>query len=225
METALNEKDSLHLINEMISTSRNNLQKGMGKIFLLWGYLVFVTSLLNLILLVFLPDPVRHNSYFIWCLMALGYPFHYRLVKKMQQEKLITTYVDKIMNYVWIAFLVSILVVVIGMIGSSIFFTSDIIQAEKEFESIRWFQWTLLPPFMLLLYGFALFISGKGYDFKPLIRGGIICWVASLLLLVGTHFRYIPEIQQVMLAVSSLFGFIIPGNLLDNKEKKNVQRS
>jgi len=222
METELNEKESLHLINEMISTSRNNLQKGMGNIFLLWGYLVFLISLLNVILLVLLPDPAKYNSYFIWCLMALGYPFHYRMVKKMQQEKLIKTYVDKIMNYVWMAFSVSILVVVIGMIGASLYFSTDIEEAGKGFEFIRWFQWTLLPPFMLLLYGFALFVSGKAYDFKPLVRGGIICWIASLLLLAGARYHYMPEIQQVMLAIGSLFGFIIPGNILINKEKKNV---
>jgi len=222
METQLNEKESLNLINEMISTSRNNLQKGMGKIFLLWGYLVFVISLINFILLIILPDPVNYYSYFIWFLMGIGYPVHYRLVKNMQQEKLIKTYVDKIMDYVWIAFSISILIVVIGMIGSSVLTMPASSEVENGSGFLRWFQWMLMPPFMLSLYGFALFISGKAYDFKPLVRGGIICWVASLLLIAGIHCQYMSEIQQVTLAIASLFGFIIPGNILNSKEKRNV---
>jgi len=222
METQLNEKESLNLINEMISTARNNLQKGMGNIFLLWGYLVFAISLVNFILLVVLPQHVNHNSYFIWILMGLGYPVHYRLVTKIQIEKLVKTYVDKIMDQVWIAFSISIILVVIGMIGSSLLVMPAFTGVEKDFGFLHWFQWTLMTPFMLLLYGFALFISGKAYDFKPLVRGGIICWVASLFLILSVHHRYMPEIQQVTLAIASLFGFIIPGSILKKKEKENV---
>ena len=50
MENLLNEKESLQLIGQMISTAKNNLQKGTGKIFLLWGYLIAGVSFATFVL-------------------------------------------------------------------------------------------------------------------------------------------------------------------------------
>jgi hypothetical protein len=44
MEKSLSEKESLDLINTMISSARNNLQKGIGNIYLLWGYVIAVLA-------------------------------------------------------------------------------------------------------------------------------------------------------------------------------------
>ena len=92
-------------------------------------------------------------------------------------------------------------------------------------EFIRWFHWLLLVPFMLCLYGFALFVSGKAYEFKPLTLGGIFCFAASFVLLFSLHKTGVYGVQMFALFISAVAGFIIPGHLLSIKEKKDVQGS
>lgn len=222
MENALNEKESLDLIGQMINTAKNNLQKGMGKVFLLWGYLVAVISLCTLVLLNILPGESRYYAYYLWFLMALGCPFHYYLVKKMQDESLVKTYIEKLMTWVWIGFTVSILVVVFGMLFDTVLvyhFTKDI-KVGNDF--IRWFQWIFLTPFLLCLYGFALFVSGKAYEFKPLVIGGIICFLASFFLILSVHKTGTLSFQQLVLCLSAVAGFVIPGHMLNRKEHRDV---
>ena len=220
MEKQFSEKESLELINQMINSAKNNLQKGMGNVFLLWGYLVAAISLVIFILLLVLPQPVKYNAYILWCLMAVGGPVHVRLIRKMEQQQMVRTYVDKILSFLWIGFAVSIVLVIIGIIASSVLVLPSFTETSQEF--LRWFQWLFITPFMLSLYGFALFISGKAYGYKPLATGGIICWVASTLLLISIHHPYTLEIQQIVLSVSALIGFVIPGHLLNIKEKNHV---
>ena len=47
-ERKLNEKESLELIAQMIQNTRRNLDAGSGNMFLLWGYLGVVVTLLVL---------------------------------------------------------------------------------------------------------------------------------------------------------------------------------
>ena len=120
MEKQFSEQESLELINQMINSAKNNLQKGMGNVFLLWGYLVAFSSLINLILLISLPHRINHYAYFIWYLMPLGLILHYFLIGKIMKSSTVKTYVDKIMGYVWIAFAISVLVLVIAMSLASV---------------------------------------------------------------------------------------------------------
>ncbi len=222
METPLTEKQSLELISQMIHSAKNRLQKGMGKIFLLWGYLVAIISLLIFIFLRIIPGEQRYFAYMLWAIMAFGAPFHIRLVKKMERQQLVKTYIDKIMDYVWIAFTISLMTVIIGMVIQALLLSLKSVVVEPGHEFLLWFPWTFITPIMLCLYGFALFISGKAYDFKPLVTGGIICWVATFFLIVVFHHPHLLKIQQVVLCISAVFGFIIPGHLLNKKEQSDV---
>ncbi|TSA27523.1 MAG: hypothetical protein D4R67_05925 [Bacteroidetes bacterium] len=247
MEDTFSEKESLDLIRQMIDTAKNNLQQGTGKVFLLWGYLVAGISLATTILLITLPGDNRYYAYYLWFLMAFGAPFHYLLIRKMERERLVMTYIDKMMRWVWIAFTVSILTVVIGLVLSSLLIYPALSAAKATDDFARlfqwifmpgsagayqpvdqfhfWFQWLFIPPFMLCLYGIALFITGKAYGFRPLYLGGIICWGSVLLLLVTIHHPYVLEIQQIFLCFCAITGYVIPGHLLRKKEGSDVARA
>lgn len=220
MENTFTEKESLDLIRQMIDTAKNNLQQGTGRIFLLWGYLVAGISLITFILLTTLQGEVRYYSYYLWFLMVLGYPLHYMLIRKMENSRIVKTYVDQLMTWVWVAFTLSIVAVVIGLLGSTLLVVNSMVEPGHEF--LRWFQWLFMPPFMLCLYGFALFVSGKAYGFRPLTIGGIICWVSAFVLLAAIHHTRVLEIQQFFLFFCAIVGFIIPGHLLDKKEVSDV---
>lgn len=64
----LNEQESLELITRMIQNSKRNLEVGSGNIFLLWGYLGAVVSLVifGLVLLT-----KNHAWNWLWFLIPL----------------------------------------------------------------------------------------------------------------------------------------------------------
>jgi hypothetical protein len=161
--------------------------------------------------------------------MAAGYPFHYMLVKRIEREKLVRTYIEGLMNRVWIGFTFSILVIVLGMLLDTLLvlnFSSSWVRPPnvpvRMFEFLHYFHWLLLTPFILCLYGFALFVSGKAYEFKPLSFGGLFCFVASFFLLSSLHKTGVYGIQMFTLFISAVAGFVIPGHMLNRKENKDV---
>ncbi len=64
-------------------------------------------------------------------------------------------------------------------------------------------------PFILLLYGLSTFVSGGVLRFKPLIYGGIACWVCGAGAIFVTF-----DIQLLLLAAAVVLGYIIPGHML-----------
>lgn len=220
MENQLSEKESLELIGKMISSAKNNLQRGTGKIFLFWGYLIIAVSILNLILLVMLSGYDKYYSYCAWCIMPMGLIYHYRLVKKINLEGGVKTYTEQVLDYVWIAFSISVFTIIISMIMASI---PVLHETERLFSVLDWIHWTFLIPVMLILYGFALFISGRAYRFIPMVTGSWVCWGMSFLIFLLIRSNYILEIQLIALIVSVLAGYVVPGHMLRKKENGYVQ--
>lgn len=219
MEKTLSEKESLDLINVMISSARNNLQKGTGNIFLLWGYVIAILALANLLLVLILPSQIKYYSFDVWFATPLGLIVYFYLLRKIKEMQMVRTYIDKIVGYVWIAFGIAVFALVISMILASI---HGFGRADGIFEPLDWIHWSFLIPFMLILYGFALFVSGMAYRFKPLIIGAIICWSCTLVIFLLYHIDYYMKIQLTCLILSVIAGYIIPGHLLNSKEKKHV---
>ena len=152
--------------------------------------------------------------------MPLGLVGHYFLIGKILKNSTVKTYVDKIMGYVWIAFTISVLVLMIAMSLTSILNSTG--DEPNQFDFLKWIHWLFMTPFMLILYGFALFISGKAYQFKPLVIGAFICWVFTAAIFIMFRTEFFMELQLIALFVSVASGFIIPGHLLNKKEKSHV---
>ena len=220
MENQISEKESFELINQMINSAKKNFQKGMGPVFLLWGYLVAGTCLATLVLLLVLPPRIMHLAYYTWYIMPLGLIPHFFLVRRLIRSQPVRTYVDGIMRVVWIAFTASILILVTGMILTSLM--APLMQEASPAAYLNWIHWTFIVPFMLILYGFALFVSGQAYRFKPLIAGGVICWVSTLVIFIFLRTDYSMYLQLIVLIVSVTAGFIFPEHLLNIKDKSDV---
>lgn len=190
-EQPINEQDSLRIIHEMIASAKNDV-KGESFIFLLWGYLVFIASITQFILV---QMQIEHNDY-VWFLMPLGGVITAIYFMRKKKTEKIKTHVSELLKYVWIAFGVAMSII---MFSHS--FTSD----------------QLLPTIMTL-YGIGLFISGGALQFKPLIIGGIFCWVCAF-----AGFQVEVIYQLLIISAAVLGGYIIPGHLLQiNNKNKNV---
>ena len=78
-ERKLNEKESLELIAQMIQNTRRNLDAGSGNMFLLWGYLGVVVTLLVLAAVYFTKSTAALWLFFM--LPIIGWPLTFVLGK------------------------------------------------------------------------------------------------------------------------------------------------
>jgi hypothetical protein len=78
--------------------------------------------------------------------------------------------------------------------------------------------WQYCFPFYILFYGLGTFVSGSLLKFKPLIIGGVICYVLAA---VATFIEY--DLQVLLTAISILVSYIIPGHLLRRQYHQQKQ--
>ena len=142
LDRPISEKDSLLLIGEMIRATKARISED-GFLYLLWGWLVLAASLGQFVLLQL--DYKYHDA--TWSLMFVGAAISIAYALRKSKTKPVTTYVDEFMAYVWGAFIVTLVTVLVYM--------SKIGPANAY-------------PVILLLYGIATFVSGGALKFRPL---------------------------------------------------------
>lgn len=160
--------------------------------YLLWGFAVFICSILQYILLkILLP-----HSQMVWLAMPVVAIIHIVYSIKQKQQNKHLTYSTLALNALWTALGIS-------------FFILTFISYQLSFYSLAIF---------ILFYGIGTYTSGKIIEFKPLIYGGIGCFILSIVI------TFIDGAEQyLILALSTLIAFIIPAFLLRKvyKEQKN----
>ncbi|MGQ0737704.1 MAG: hypothetical protein ACT4OJ_01470 [Bacteroidota bacterium] len=194
-EESFSPQDSLRVIQSMIEKAKNQFSEN-GHLYLLWGWVVFACSIVQFILLKFVQTD---KHYYVWfaCWLAAIYQFFY--LRKQQKQQRVKTYADKIIGFIWISFF--ILMLLIG-------FSVGRAGGDQHYK--------LFAPVFLAMYGVPTFLSGIFLRFRPLVTGGIGCWVLSVL----AHF--IPyDYQLLLLPAAMIIAWIIPGYAL----RKQYQQS
>lgn len=193
METKLTEQESLKIIQEMIATSKSKL-KDNSFFFLLWGWLVLIASLSHYALLRF--TGLHEYAYLPWPILMLGGAIVSVIAGiRMGKRAKVISHIDKLIIYLWWGFMFTLLVVLLM----------------TSFEKI---PWTSAYPMIIALYGLGTFVSGGVLKFKPLIIGGIASWILSVL-----TFFVAPINILLMMAVSIIIAYLIPGYMLKYKEE------
>ncbi|MDX5348973.1 MAG: hypothetical protein LPK19_17210 [Hymenobacteraceae bacterium] len=183
-----NEQQSLLVIQQMITAAKRAIKED-GFMYLLWGWLVFAAGALNYILAFVVH---YEHPYLPWpVLMLSGAVISVIYGKRQQKKQKVKTYVYEFMAYLWGAFLFALLFVLLYMIK---------IGPELAY------------PLILVVYGIGTFVSGGVLRYKPLIFGGIGCWILAIAAAFVSF-----DIQLLLLLAAILIGFIIPGHLLRAK--------
>ena len=183
-EKVLTEKESLALITGMITIAKNHYHES-GSSALLWGFanvICFVLAYLqeeNWISLPFNP---------FW-LMIIAVILQVYFSWKERASKRTVTFKDETHYYVWLAFGISILILTVA----------------GGFSEIGY----IVLPLILLLFGIPTFISGCIKKFKPLIFGGIVCWILSVI-----SFFFRENEVFLLVAMGAFFAWVIPGFIL-----------
>ena len=190
-------RDSIQLIESMINKAKNQFDEN-GHLYLLWGWVVFFCSTSQFILLHFLRYE-RH--YLVWLCTWLVVIYQVIYLSRKRKHARVRTYTDEIIGYVWLAFVISMLLIAFILAKGG---------ATKVY--------TIINPAFLALYGIPTVLSGVILRFTPLKIGGLCCWLLSV---AATFLRY--DYQLLMIAAAMLVAWIIPGYLLSAKSRKSKQ--
>lgn len=181
----------MELITSMINKAKSRFHES-GFLYLLWGWIVLICCIVQFSAAHFFNV---QNAYHIWYITWLVLIYQIFFLRKKRKLRTFITYTEDINRYVWIVFgICEILLVFILLLF-------------KKYEVIN--------PVVIVLYGMPIFLSGIILKFKPLLLGGISCWVIS-----GISPFVNIEFQLVLTAAAIICGWIIPGYMLRQKFKK-----
>lgn len=189
----MTEQQGFEVIQKIIENSKTKFRDNSFH-FILWGWLVSIASIFHFVLF-----KVEYKFFYVvWPIMMFGGGVISVIVGYKNSKKLkAKTIYDSAMMYLWGAFFISVILinVIFGVLG---------------------IHDAYIPVFILLLSAIATMVTGGILDFKPLIIGGLSCWVwlAACLLV---PLEYIVLVS----GLSTVTAYLIPGYLL-KKKVKNV---
>ena len=192
MEENFSSRESFDLIAKMISRAKNEYSdKGEG--WLLWGWLLFLSSISSAILIHF-----HLARYLPWLWNGMGITvlvyFIYRLTFK--KTAIVKTYVEAMLDKFGIGFFISLITIII---------CSAIINNGFAFG------------YYFILYAFWMYIYGSAIKFKPLIFGAYVNWASAILIFIVDDFKY----GMIISSGAVLAGYLIPGYMLRNQFNKS----
>jgi hypothetical protein len=161
-------------------------------IYLLWGWSVCIASLVQYVLLM-VQSPYNGIAWAILMPLALVAQLVY-MVRSKKKER-VKTHMDRIMDYVWIAVGVSLGIVLFSQVAMQL----------NTF------------PVLILLYGIGTFISGGIMNQKVMMAGAICCWVIAI---IAFYVKF--EYQLLLLSLSLVLAYIIPGHILMKRFRQHV---
>jgi hypothetical protein len=187
-------QQSLQLIESMINRAKDRYAED-GYMYLVWGWLVLIGSLLQFILLHIMQYP---KHYLVWLVTIPVFIYQGFYVRKNYRNRKVITYTDFIIGYVWITFAVVMLLLgfVVGFLTTGEYYTHII-------------------HILLAIYGMPIFLTGIIIRFRPLVLGGIACWVLCII----STFIKVYDYQFLLLPLAMLLAWIIPGYMLRAKYK------
>ena len=192
-EKPMSEKESLELITNMIGKARNHYTES-GTSALLWG----ITNVVSFVL-AYLQETVSSfnlpfSPFYLMVVTAILQVYFYRRERGLKKT---ISYKDEAHYFIWLAFGISLLILTVA----------------GGFANIGY----IVLPLILLLFAIPTFISGCIKKFKPMIIGGIICWILSII-----SFFYRENEVFLLVAIGAFFAWIIPGFILRKRFNKNI---
>lgn len=191
-EKTMTPEESIQFIKKSIINSRKNLKEN-GFYYLLWGWLLTFATLTNYFLIRFLHFKKLYEQIFIsstiaWAVfVAVGFFIVFIYKGKTGKKDLMITHLDRVLTTIWLSAGVTFALIILFCYHNESYPT----------------------PYILAITGMATFISGMVIRFTPLIAGGVLFAVTSIVSI------FIPGLSQLLLvAIALVLGFLIPGYLL-----------
>jgi len=196
IEKNLSPQESLRVIRETIDLAKHSFREN-GFHFLLWGWLVVIASVAHYYL-----AEIQHAARpdMAWMIMVVvGVPvaffYEWRRSKREKSENIVHNWY----GLIWLGFGVSMVISIPMAVRNGL---SPI-------------------PFILVLIGFATFMSGVLLRFTPLLIGAAVMWAGALWCMFLT-----PSQHLLIQAGCAVLGYLVPGYLLNAQSRsRHVQRT
>ena len=185
----LNAAESIALISRMIENTRNIMLRNSGRPFLIWGYVTVFTTLLVMGAVYYFQNP---DWNVLWLLLpVLGGSLMW-LTRDRHTEGKVSTFVDRVINSVWM------------VMGLTAWFVSML----ALFSGIK------LPILFIILLtmGIGTTITGLIIRFGPAIAGGAAAIVLAPISLAVSGYW-----PPILFAAGFVVMMIIPGHVLNYK--------
>lgn len=183
-------EEGLKIIYEMIESAKSNIGRNYFYSFL-WGYLVFLASIGDYILITI----VHYNYHFLVWPVLMGIGTIATIVFGISQKKVSRhkTFIGNFMWYLWGGWFISFVMLLI-------------------FVNIQYFPVITL---VLSMWGLALFASGGVVKFRPWIIGAIVSWAGAVISFFCPY-----TVDLLIEAGVAIVSVIIPGYILRAQSKK-----
>lgn len=183
-------EQSLQLIQSMIEKAKQDVANNSFYL-LLWGWLIFISALLNFGLMKFTSF---EQPYLVWNLVWIGAIAS--IIKGIKDSKkiVVKTFIGETMK-------------VFGISQAFLYFGLAFFFAKFEL-------WHISFPLYILVYAVTCFFMGALMQFPLLKWTGLFC-LPIMVIAVFVEFEW----QLLLLALAILISYIIPGHILYMKEK------
>jgi hypothetical protein len=196
IEKEFTPEESLRLISQIITGAKRNV-KYSSYYFILWGWVIIIASLTCFFVIRHLVS-IRHFEHInFWASMSWVIPIFIGLiinifyVKSNRHTELVKNKIGNIIRMLWYSNA--------GAIAIGCFIASRI---------------NFYPaPIIFIIVAIPTFITGYIIKFKPLMAGGVILALVSILSVYVMN-----EFQLLVTAGGMLAGYLIPGYMLRNNK-------
>ena len=188
----MTEKQSLELISQMIQNSKRNVKTNAGGPSLIWGYATVFTSILIYLGLIYIGT---YQVMLGWFLIPIIGGIGMFILNKRDQPVLVKTFIDRVINYIWIVF---------GILGCVFSMSAFIYQMNILF-------------IIGILMSAGITLTGCVTNYKPYIISGILGALISILCLVFAHQAF----SILIFASVFVVAMIIPGHMANSGDSAN----
>jgi len=188
-ESKLTPEQSLLVIHQTIEKAKREVQEN-GFHLLLWGTLVVIAGLVDFYIS-YTQGP--GNQHYAWAIMpAIGIPVAIIYESRRQKTPAQRNTIHNWYGLIWLGYGISLPMLIVYTVMNH------------------------LPPTqpIMVVTGFALFMSGIVLSFRPLIWGAAVIWAGAVVCLLTT-----PNWHSLILAIGVALGYLIPGYLLQRAKK------
>jgi hypothetical protein len=195
----MSQNESLDIISQMIAQVKNSyLDDGFSPI--LWGASISILAVVSFIIRWKNWSELPSPYYLLF--FALAWQIYYNY--KQNKNRGVKSWSENATDKVWLAFGICML---LGTFGKP---WLESALGYKVVNSIDIFA-------IFLLYGFPTFVTGSIFKFKPMVYGGIMCWVCAIAYLYVkgiTHDFYRGLGISSLFVISACSAWLIPGIIL-----------
>lgn len=200
-EKKMTEKESLELVSRMIQATRQNLVKGRGNDFLIYGYTALILSVVIYGLFYVTGNTLWSIGWFLMFLPMIVTAF-----RKKENKPLVVTYTDSMVKRVW---------QVIGSLFSLTIFVMLVLMF-----IIGKCDFVLMLPLSLLYVVIGTAITGLVIKESCLVYGSFVGFVFAVYMLMSYTLNGSAEmIWSLYFGFSLVVMMVIPGHVLNNKIK------